>query len=189
MKKILTAAVCVLSFLFLAMWIYGRPILSTNIRRFPMPGQPDRFSYSVTFWNFGMTPVNFDAVKMPGGYAGNGTFFPCEVDVKEKGSDEWHNILLGTSEEMGQWANRVVRIVPLQGREVCWDVLPLDREPDIKCVHIAVHRHFGRVQNDEVASTVVAGAGATKRDVSCVWPGENERTGSGTTSAPKLSQN
>jgi len=138
--------------------ILGRPVLNVSVQAFPITGRPGRYLYSPTLANWSPLPISLDAIKMGGGFAGGGTFYPCSLSVRDKKTGVWSTVSGGTLEEQGATkSDRRITVYPLQRKDVCADVLPFDGEDPIDCVRIAVHSHWqtGVDQKDEIASRIV----------------------------------
>jgi hypothetical protein len=71
-------------------------------------------------------PITLEAIQMPGGYVGSGTFFHCSVEKWDKSVRHWRVV---HKNDLSQFHNpnlKGVEIKPNEGREVCRALLPHD---------------------------------------------------------------
>ena len=50
---------------------------------------PGAKAYSATLTNTTTRPIQMEAIQMPGGYLGNGTFYPCEIQFWNGKTRQW----------------------------------------------------------------------------------------------------
>src|SRR5437764_5854907 len=53
---------------------------------------PGAGAYSATLTNTTTRPIRLEAIQMPGGYLGNGTFYPCEIQFWNGKTRQWGSI-------------------------------------------------------------------------------------------------
>jgi hypothetical protein len=71
-------------------------------------------------------PITVEAIQMPGGYVGSGTFFHCSVEKWDKGLHRWRVI---HQNDLSQFHNpnlTTLEIKSNEAREVCRALLPHD---------------------------------------------------------------
>ena len=99
---------------------------------------PGARGYSAKLTNSTAQPIRLEAVKMPGGYLGTGTFYPCEVQFWNQKTKQWRSI--GTtsrrSAETGGWFFRE-EMKPNETIEVCRTLLMKERIKGGKCARFA----------------------------------------------------
>jgi hypothetical protein len=72
------------------------------------------------------TPVIIEAIQMPGGYVGSGTFFHCSVEKWDARRGQWRVLV---KHDLDQFYNpdiKKIEIKPSLAREVCRALLPHD---------------------------------------------------------------
>ncbi len=71
-------------------------------------------------------PITVEAIQMPGGYVGSGTFFHCSVEKWEASQKKWRVV---HKNDLSQFHNpniQKIAIKPGEAREVCRALLPHD---------------------------------------------------------------
>jgi hypothetical protein len=122
MRKVLLALGVVL-LAFIACAQSSLLIITVRSQTDPTNSHPDSRLYIATAKNVSDQRVYLPAAKLAGGYSGEGTFFPCVVEVK--GAGKWtavHEVKL--ENVSGKRDPTYLRLEPGESIEVCRALLP-----------------------------------------------------------------
>lgn len=104
---------------------------------------PSARGYSANFTNTTDRPIPLEALQMPGGYLGNGTFYPCEVQFWNAKTKEWGSIAptnRRSEHTGGQFFHTEMK--PDETIEVCRTLLVKERIKGGKCARFAFSFHW-----------------------------------------------
>jgi len=106
---------------------------------------PGAKAYSATLTNTTTRPIRLEAVQMPGGYLGNGTFYPCEIQFWNRTTKRWVNIG-STSRRSNNSAGMFfhAEMKPNETLEVCRTLLEKERIRGGKCARFALTFHWNQ---------------------------------------------
>lgn len=124
-----------------------------SVERSPVQGVRDRLLYTATLRSRSLFPVAIEGVKMPGGYVGSGSFFPCKTELWDPERQKWKVVFSGTLAELGN-PSRIFHsyIYRWHSVEVCRAELPLDRIPPGGCARFVVRPRWDPNAVPEIAS-------------------------------------
>src|SRR5438552_7352639 len=100
---------------------------------------PEAKAYSAILTNTTTRPIRLEATQMPGGYLGNGTFYPCEIQFWNGKTKRWRSIG-STSRRSDNSAGLFfhAEMKPNETLEVCRTVLEKERIKGSKCARFAL---------------------------------------------------
>jgi len=100
---------------------------------------PGAKAYSATLTNTTTQSIRLEAVQMPGGYLGNGTFYPCEIQFWNGKTRQWRSIP-PTNRRSDNSAGLFfhAEMKPNEALEVCRTLLVKDRIKGGKCARFAL---------------------------------------------------
>ena len=104
---------------------------------------PGAKAYSGKLTNTTTQSIRLEAVQMPGGYLGNGTFYPCEIQFWNGKTRQWRSTG-STSRRSDNSAGLFFRaeMKPNETLEVCRTVLIKQRIKGGKCARFALTFHW-----------------------------------------------
>jgi len=106
---------------------------------------PGAKAYSGKLTNASIQSIRLEAVQMPGGYLGNGTFYPCEIQFWNRTTKRWVNIG-STSRRSNNSAGMFfhAEMKPNETLEVCRTLLEKERIRGGKCARFALTFHWNQ---------------------------------------------
>jgi hypothetical protein len=100
---------------------------------------PGAKAYSGKLTNTTTQPIRLEAIQMPGGYLGNGTFYPCEVQFWNGKTKRWRSF--GTTSKRSEHSAGLffhAEMKPNESLEVCRTLLVKERIKGGKCARFAL---------------------------------------------------
>lgn len=125
MIKIITSSLAVLVLALLALGADRPPqntVMSVSSSPDPSGMHPSSRLYVAELRT--EVPITVEAIQMPGGYVGSGTFFHCSVEKWDKTRKKWRVV---HKNDLSQFHNpniQKIEIQPGEAREVCRALLP-----------------------------------------------------------------
>ena len=104
---------------------------------------PGAKAYSGKLTNTTTQSIRLEAIQMPGGYLGNGTFYPCEIQFWNGKTKRWRSIG-STSRRSDNSAGLFFRaeMKPNETLEVCRTLLVKERIKGGRCARFAFTFHW-----------------------------------------------
>jgi hypothetical protein len=128
------------------------------IKRFPDPTGlfPSSQLYSGTLLNDTKSDILLEAIRMPDGYAGSGTFFACFLEQWDAQKKKW-NIVWPKEEARSGKPNRTVRIKPGEQKETCRNLLPHDGGSLGSCMRFRLETSWEKGEDNFLSVPFVVG--------------------------------
>jgi len=127
------------------------------------------FLYTASLSNDGGSPIEIEAVQMPGGYAGNGQFFPCSLQVWNDARNRWALRRPAKLAEFGKNPNLIMlKVKPGDHLDVCGMYLPAQAGKTGDCARLLFQTRWNGTGLLRVYSnTFIIGRPASDNGNSC----------------------
>lgn len=95
------------------LWSHGHfPTPGHHIDFVPIKNDVGSFSYCGIVFNFGLLPLNFEIINLPGGMVGRGQLFRSEVERWDAGTQSWRSYSEGVDRTTPQGSYASIRTWP-----------------------------------------------------------------------------
>jgi hypothetical protein len=129
------------------------------VMRSPDPSglSPSSKLYVATLQNDTKLDIVLEAVQMPGGYVGSGTFFNCSLEQWDHQKKVWNVVRHESLAGFVKTNRKFVRIKPGGREEVCRNLLPHDAGSPGSCMRFRLERSWENGEDPFVSTPFVVG--------------------------------
>ncbi len=118
---------------------------------------PSSKLYMATFINNTKSDIVLEAVQMPGGYVGSGTFYNCLLEQWDEKKKVWHVIRRVDVARFVETSRKMITIKPKSREEACRYLLPYDAGSPGSCMRFRLERLWKKEGSPILSAPFVVG--------------------------------